>query len=134
MSQELGLKSWGKLRADVVAINLRGEIIVCEVKSGRADFVVDKKFESYLPYCNRMYFMFHDVHLNADWLTSKYPLFRQLGIGVMALSSKTGFARVVVYAKRRSMKKGIKKSIILRIAFRNAQFSKRNTRRQRVYL
>ncbi|HZA66629.1 MAG TPA: MmcB family DNA repair protein [Geminicoccaceae bacterium] len=43
-------------RADLVAIDRAGTIILVEVKSCRADFVADRKWQEYLEYCDRFYF------------------------------------------------------------------------------
>ena len=43
-------------RADLVAIDRAGGIILVEVKSCRADFVADRKWHEYLAYCDRFYF------------------------------------------------------------------------------
>lgn len=43
-------------RADVTGLNEKGEIIMVEVKSCRADFDVDKKWPEYREYCDRFYF------------------------------------------------------------------------------
>ncbi len=43
-------------RADLVAIDRSGEIRLVEVKSGRADFLADRKWPEYLGYCDRFYF------------------------------------------------------------------------------
>jgi hypothetical protein len=43
-------------RADLVAIDRTGTIILVEVKSCRADFVADRKWTEYLEYCDRFYF------------------------------------------------------------------------------
>ncbi|HYZ27394.1 MAG TPA: MmcB family DNA repair protein [Geminicoccaceae bacterium] len=43
-------------RADLVAIDRAGTIILVEVKSCRADFVADRKWQAYLEYCDRFYF------------------------------------------------------------------------------
>lgn len=43
-------------RADVTAINHKGEIVMVEVKSCRADFEVDNKWPEYREYCDRFYF------------------------------------------------------------------------------
>ena len=39
-------------RADVMALGPRGEIAICEVKSGLEDFRVDRKWGEYRPYCD----------------------------------------------------------------------------------
>jgi hypothetical protein len=43
-------------RADLVAIDRAGGITLVEVKSCRADFVADRKWQEYLAYCDRFYF------------------------------------------------------------------------------
>lgn len=54
--EEIGLKKGGNLRADVVAINLKGQIIITEVKSCWQDFASDNKWKNYLEFCNKFYF------------------------------------------------------------------------------
>ena len=43
-------------RADLMAINAKGELAIIEIKSGLADFLADKKWPDYLPYCDQFYF------------------------------------------------------------------------------
>lgn len=43
-------------RADLVAIARAGEITIVEVKSGRADFQADRKWQDYLPFCDLFFF------------------------------------------------------------------------------
>ncbi|MFC0634115.1 DNA repair putative endonuclease MmcB [Brevundimonas balnearis] len=43
-------------RADVMALGSRGEIVICEVKSGVEDFRCDQKWREYGPYCDAFYF------------------------------------------------------------------------------
>ena len=43
-------------RADVMALGPRGEIAICEVKSGLEDFRVDRKWGEYGPFCDAFYF------------------------------------------------------------------------------
>ena len=43
-------------RADIMALGPRGEIAICEVKSGLEDFKTDRKWGEYLPYCDAFYF------------------------------------------------------------------------------
>ena len=39
-------------RADVMALGPRGEIVICEVKSGIEDYRVDRKWGEYGPFCD----------------------------------------------------------------------------------
>ena len=43
-------------RADLVALDRGGTITLVEIKSSRADFVADRKWQEYLDYCDRFYF------------------------------------------------------------------------------
>ena len=43
-------------RADLIALDRSGTVTLVEVKSCRADFVADRKWQSYLDYCDRFYF------------------------------------------------------------------------------
>ena len=43
-------------RADVMALGPRGDIVICEVKSGIEDFRVDRKWAEYGPFCDSFYF------------------------------------------------------------------------------
>jgi hypothetical protein len=39
-----------------MALGPRGEIAICEVKSGPKDYLTDRKWGDYLPFCDRFYF------------------------------------------------------------------------------
>ena len=52
--QEFPLKA--RRRADVIALDAAGEIVIVEVKSGRADFQSDRKWPDYLEFCDRFFF------------------------------------------------------------------------------
>ena len=43
-------------RADLIALDRSGTVTLVEVKSCRADFVADRKWQSYVDYCDRFYF------------------------------------------------------------------------------
>ncbi len=43
-------------RADVMALGPRGDIVICEVKSGLEDYRVDRKWGEYGPFCDAFYF------------------------------------------------------------------------------
>jgi hypothetical protein len=54
--EELPLPSGG--RADLVAMNTRGEMWIVEIKSSREDLRADRKWESYRAHCDRLFFAF----------------------------------------------------------------------------
>jgi hypothetical protein len=43
-------------RADLMCLGPRGEIAIVEVKSSPEDYLTDRKWGEYLPYCDRFYF------------------------------------------------------------------------------
>lgn len=43
-------------RADLMAINAKGEIWIVEIKSSPADYLSDHKWHDYMAYCDRFYF------------------------------------------------------------------------------
>ena len=43
-------------RADLMALGPRGEIAIAEVKSGPEDYLVDRKWGEYGPFCDAFYF------------------------------------------------------------------------------
>ena len=43
-------------RADVMAVGKKGDIIICEVKSGVDDYRVDRKWPEYAPFCDAFFF------------------------------------------------------------------------------
>jgi hypothetical protein len=45
-------------RADLVALNERGEVWIVEIKSSIADLRADQKWEDYRQHCDRLFFAF----------------------------------------------------------------------------
>tara|TARA_B100000686_G_C16735171_1_gene943178 strand:- start:85 stop:555 length:471 start_codon:yes stop_codon:yes gene_type:complete len=43
-------------RADVFALNNKGDVVIVEIKLSVADFRGDEKWPEYMPHCNRFYF------------------------------------------------------------------------------
>ncbi len=43
-------------RADLMALGPKGELTIVEVKSGPQDYLADRKWGDYLPYCDAYYF------------------------------------------------------------------------------
>jgi hypothetical protein len=126
--KELGLLEWGKRRVDVMALAMKKRTItVVEVKSCHADFKSDLKLEEYLPYSNIMYIAVPD---GSTWMDQYKPRLKELGIGLMVLG-KYGVIKITNPAKKRTMKKKAKYSLLVRLAYRCASFSLR-THKQRL--
>lgn len=64
------------LRADIVALSDKGHVHVFEVKSSRADFEGDQKWQGYLEWCDHFYFA-----VDADFPTNLLPEQHGLVIG-----------------------------------------------------
>jgi len=61
------------LRVDVLAIGPKGEVWVIECKSGRADYVTDRKWQGYLAWCDR-FFWAVDAEFPTDLLPAETGL------------------------------------------------------------
>lgn len=48
-------------RADVVAVNGEGALLIVEIKSSVADFRADRKWRDYIVHCDRLYFAISDA-------------------------------------------------------------------------
>ena len=125
---ELGLVSWGKLRADVVAVNLKTHIILVEIKSSRQDFLTDSKWEKYVPFCNKMFFCFTTSVYESLKASNHITPILSKGIGVLIHDNLKGRVRVKHPAISKLMLRRDKLLILTRMAWRNG-VSKRTNRR-----
>lgn len=129
---ELGVNSWGKLRADVLCLNLKCHIVLCEIKSSVQDYTTDNKWKGYLEYCNKMYFIFTEQ----VYEKLKPKLEKDLkgtGVGVLVLDTISGYLKAVAPASERKMLGKTKKNIVVRMAWRNG-VSKRTNKRTRTFI
>lgn len=126
---EVALKAWGARRADLLGLNLKGHVILCEVKSCAQDFQTDKKWRKYLPYCNKMYFVVPYFLLNQKIGTSFIKQLTKEGVGIMVLNEK-GWIDVVKKARNRPVDPTFTAQMILRLAWRGGVYSKRTLPRQ----
>jgi len=130
--QELSVVPWGKLRADLLALNLRSEIVLCEVKSCASDYLNDNKWHRYLEYCDKFYIVVNA----ATFKTLKLDLLRasrQTGAGTLVIG-KDGYLHALIGAKTQTtLDLVIRHKLITRMAWR-AGSSKRTRRRVRHYV
>ncbi len=56
------------LRVDVMALGPHGEVWVVECKSGRTDYITDRKWQGYLDWCDRFFWA-----VDADFPTELLP-------------------------------------------------------------
>jgi hypothetical protein len=130
--EELGLCPRGRLRGDIVAVNLKAHIVVTEIKSCVADYSNDTKWQHYLEYCNKMYFCFtHDVFLKLEERL-KADL-KGTGVGVLVLNPVSGWLESKVGARTRPVSGANRKRLVVRMCWRGG-FSKRVSKCYRVFI
>lgn len=125
VNHELGLCRGGRFRADVTALSMKGELTIVEIKSSVADFRSDKKWHNYLQYCNRLYFCMNAAVYRK--VADKIPK----GVGVILVKVyKQGDVfmaskmKIVQRADLRTMDAEVQFSVVIRAAFRNAEFNR----------
>ncbi|HEX5079218.1 MAG TPA: MmcB family DNA repair protein [Geminicoccaceae bacterium] len=92
-------------RADLVAIDRSATITIVEIKSGRADFVADRKWQAYLAFCDRFYFA-----VERDFPLALLPA----GEGLMVADRFAG--EIVREASLRPLGAARRKAMLLRFA------------------
>ncbi len=126
---ELGLAAWGKRRADVVGLSIRGQITVIEVKSDHKDLASDKKWQEYLKACDRFYFCVGYDHWN-DRQYDIRQIIKGTTAGVLVLDTN-GRCRVSVGARANAIDDKLRFSIICRMAWRHADRNNGKNHRSR---
>ena len=129
ISKEIGVTPSGTRRADLLAVDYKGTLVICEVKSGLLDYISDKKYVEYLPCCNKMYFVVHDL----EWIKPYKAEWKALNIGVLWLDPSTGYIKCVQRCSSREMVMDVQRKIVLHVACRG-EFSGRNTYRTKCYI
>lgn len=121
---ELGVKRWGRRRADAVCLSMKGELVIVEIKSCRSDYRSDKKWRSYLDCADRFYFIV--LESDSAWLRNE-----DLGNAGILTVNDSGLVYVVRRAKKNTLAPGVRKEIIVRFAWRGAAASRRTMPRIR---
>jgi len=93
-------------RADLAAIDRTGSIALVEVKSCRADFVADRKWQEYLDYCDRFYFA----------VASDFPLTLLPADEGLIVADRFG-GEILRAAKPRSLGAARRKALLIRFAW-----------------
>tara|TARA_Y100000590_G_scaffold367596_1_gene427753 strand:- start:300 stop:767 length:468 start_codon:yes stop_codon:yes gene_type:complete len=94
-----------KKRVDIIALNLKKEIIIVEVKSNKTAIKLDKKWKNYLSYCNYFYFACNGNLKNISFSKN---------IGVIQENSKN--VKIIKKSKYRNIPKNRKNNLIFKIA------------------
>lgn len=90
---EVELNNLTRIRADVLAIDNHFKVTIVEIKSSKADFKADKKWQKYLAYCNKFYFCADDETLAyiREEIEEAYPQ-----VGFMATAEFTDVSHVSI--------------------------------------
>lgn len=134
MTFELGLKSWGSRRADVIGSKISGDLVLIEVKSSVADFRTDSKWTEYLEFADRVFLAFtkevaRKIYDNPE-LKARIPK----RVGILVLGSD-GYMKTAKPARREPVSPETRLSILARLAWRAGELSKRTQRsRERVFI
>ena len=119
--KEIGLSRGGTLRADLLCLNFKKKLVVMEVKSCLSDYNTDAKWPKMLSLCDQLMF----VLPQKLWDSGKIKIGR--GAGVLVLDEKTGHLRSVQRAATQELlDEETRDYLILRMAYRSAEYSKRN--------
>ena len=111
---ELGLLRGGSLRADLLAVTIRGQITIVEIKSSLQDFRSDKKWQLYLPFCHKFYWaMSEELH---DRVKDQI----QPGCGVFVLDENGSISKVRP-ARMQEVPPATVLNICIRAAFRSSE-------------
>ena len=92
-------------RADVVAVNDEGEVVIIEIKSSPADLRADRKWRDYIACCDRLYFAISDA-------TPAHLPPAEAGL----ILADAYAAEILREAERRPMASASRRAVLLRFA------------------
>jgi hypothetical protein len=125
---EVGVVPWGRRKVDIFAFNMKLDTVVCEVKSGAADFDADKKYRQYLPYCHGFYFVVDQAYWDSGQCDRLRAAAKELGAGVLMLpAGRQRLVSVMRVTKRSKLPPGFLKTTITKLAWRLG-YNKGNSR------
>lgn len=127
--KEIGVVKRGRLRADLLCLNMRQEIVVVEVKSCWQDFTSDSKWHLYPDYCNKMYFIVTQElwESKADQLKASL---KPHGIGLLVWegSRTSSGTSVKINAKKRTVDPSKVNYMLTKMSWRGGIFKPKRKR------
>lgn len=129
---EFGIEKWGRRRLDALCLNYRGEMIGVEVKSCLADYRTDKKWRTYLPYTNKLYFLFPPSVIESRKFPEIKAEIKAEGAGILTL--KYGRVHALVGAKTREVDEKCKYQMLVKMAWRGGTTRREIKRAKAVHL
>ena|ERR1700737_1106095 len=110
---EVGLCKGGRYRADVLAMSIRGQLVIIEVKTSVGDFKSDHKMLQYKNFCDNLYVAMTDV------VYDKVKHLIAPGVGVFVIDINNG-TRVRKRSTSNLLSDSIRFSVVTRMAYRSA--------------
>jgi len=130
---EAGVTKSGKFRADVLAMNLRRNVVIVETKSGVQDFRSDKKAHNYLNYSTQAYFAM-DARTYGKVKDEIPPEWGVFIVGELQEGKSKYPIRAVKPAKKRELDPLIILDLAVRMLYRNADATRyKNRKNKTVY-
>jgi len=105
-------------RADVMAVNGKGRVVIVEIKTSAEDFRADKKWHSYLEYCDGFYFC----------VPAEFPMDMMPGDQGLMIADRYG-GSVVRHGPETRIAAARRKALILRLARITARRLRAESRR-----
>lgn len=116
---EMGLNKRGRLRADLLVLNTKCQIVMTEVKSCWQDFKTDLKWHKYLKHCHKLYFAI-DADLFKTKGTEIKAALKEHGCGLIVFDGHK--CKVRQAAKERTMANSDIASLLIRMSWRGGRF------------
>jgi hypothetical protein len=110
---EAGVVKRGRLRADVLAMNLRKNVVIVETKSSVSDYRSDKKWIHYLQYCSEFYFCFEE----SVYLKLKKELPKDVGI-IVVKPKPEGKRLYPIHIAQKAVNRTVDPEVLLDLALR----------------
>lgn len=117
--REVAVLPWGKRRADVLALNMRGVLVIGEIKSCAADYSTDTKWQEYLQHCSKFYFFIGINLFESSMFKRMKSECRAAGAGIVLCHD--GAMKVVLAAKQRTVAGVNRRALITRLAYRSGE-------------
>lgn len=131
---EIGIQAWGRRRADMLAVNMKSEVVLAEIKSSVEDFTTDRKWQTYLDYADKMYFIFSQDTFDRLKARDLLNDIKDEGVGILVLCPNSGRLQSKSPALKYPMDANIKSNLITRLAWRGGQSKRTHRQRVRIYL
>lgn len=116
---EVGILPRGRRKVDLFCFSMKHDVLICEVKSGAADFNADQKFEEYIPYCHGFYFIIDQTYWDSRACDKLREAAKRLGAGVLMLpTGRRRLISMISVKRRQGLPPQFLKTTITKLAWR----------------